>query len=78
MQVSRLITYRFDPNVGNPDRVFRILSGVALAALPWIGLVSLPGWAAIAMTIFGIAWLLTGVLGRCGMYYLFGMSTRRD
>ena len=76
MQLPQLITYRFAPNVGPFDRVFRLLSGAALAALSWIGIISPPLWLAIALTVFGVAWFMTGALSRCGMYYLLGFSTR--
>lgn len=77
MQISKLLTYSFAPNVGPADRVFRVLSGAALAVLPWIGLVVVPQVWAIVITVCGLAWLMTGVLGRCGMYYLLGLSTRK-
>lgn len=78
MRLSRLVTYSFDANVGPFDRVFRILSGLALAVFPWVGVLAMPGWLAIALTGFGVAWFLTGVVSRCGLYYLFGLSTRRS
>ena len=77
MQISRLFTYSFDPNVGPIDRVFRIISGLALAMAPWIGVFSFPTWAAIALTIFGAAWFMTGAVSRCGMYYLLGLTTKK-
>ena len=77
MKLSKLLTYSFNQNVGQPDRVFRILSGLALAALPWVGVLSLPSWGSVVMTVFGIAWFMTGVVSRCGMYYLLGYSTRK-
>ena len=76
MKLSKLFTYSFDPNVGPVDRVFRIVSGAVLAILPWIGAVAMPQTLAIVLTVFGAAWLMTGVVSRCGMYYLLGLSTR--
>lgn len=76
MKISRLVTYSFDPNVGPIDRVFRLISGLLLAALPWSGLVVMPGWLSIVLTVFGAAWFMTGAVSRCGMYYLLGLSTR--
>ena len=57
-------------NVGNIDRVLRIVVGIALLAtialiegpLQWIGLV-------------GLVPLLTGLVGTCPLYRLFGIST---
>ncbi len=77
MKISKLFTYSFDPNVGPIDRVFRIISGAALAVLPWIGVIAVPQVAAIVMTVFGIAWFTTGAVSRCGMYYMLGLSSKK-
>ena len=77
MQLSKLITYSFSPNVGTGDRIFRVISGAALAAGPWIFDLQ-PQALAIGLSIFGVAWFMTGVVSRCGLYYLFGASTRGD
>lgn len=77
MQVSRLFTYSFDPNVGPFDRVFRIVSGLALAVFPFVTSIAVPMWLTVALTIFGLAWFMTGAVSRCGMYYLLGLSTRK-
>ena len=62
MQLSQLITYRFAPNVGAFDRVFRLLSGATLAALPWIGVISIPTWLGVALLlVFAILLILFGV-----------------
>lgn len=78
MEISKLITYTFSPNVGTLDRAFRIFSGLALAALPWIGIVAWPQVLSVVATVFGFAWFMTGVLSRCGLYYLLGLSSRRS
>lgn len=73
MTLKRLFTYSFDPNVGALDRFARITSGLALIAVP--SLIGAPGWGVILLGAAGLAWAATGVLSRCGVYYLFGVST---
>lgn len=55
-------------NVGGIDRILRIALGVVLIALAVIG--SIGAWGFI-----GVVPLLTGVLGWCPPYALFGWST---
>ena len=73
MQIARLVTYTFDANVGSKDRIFRIASGAALGVAPW--LFNLPFVVQVAATVAGAAWLMTGVVSRCGLYYLLGHTT---
>ncbi len=72
-KLSPLFTYSFSPNVGRWDRVFRVTSGVALAATGWVA--GLGPLASVVLTACGLAWALTGVVSRCGVYYLLGYST---
>jgi hypothetical protein len=57
-------------NVGTPDRIARVLLGIALLSMlvlvqgPW-------KWAGLA----GIVPLLTAAFGYCPLYSLFGLST---
>lgn len=76
MKLSRLVTYSFAPNVGPKDRIFRLTSGLLIAILPWVAF-SLPTGTALIITIFGILWLMTGVISRCSIYYMFGLSTAK-
>lgn len=55
-------------NVGTPDRIARIVAGVALIALAATGTVGLWGYV-------GVVPLLTGLFKFCPAYALFGMST---
>lgn len=55
-------------NVGGIDRILRIAVGIALIALAITG--SVGAWGYI-----GVVPLLTGVLGWCPPYALFGWST---
>lgn len=73
MDVKKLVTLRFDKNVGASDRIFRLLSGAGLAGAAWY--FALPGWAAVPMSVFGLMWFATGVLSKCSIYYALGYST---
>lgn len=76
MQMSRLLTYTFDKNVGSIDRVLRILSGLALVAAG--ALLGMPSPWNIVLMAAGGAWAFTGLVSRCSIYYLFGHSSRRS
>lgn len=73
MDPKKLLTLTFAKNVGTPDRVFRLFSGLALVAAG--ALAPLRGWAAVALAVLGAMWTMTGVLSRCSIYYLIGYST---
>lgn len=75
MNAKEFFTYSFAPNVGSLDRLFRIVSGLLIALSPWL-LFSAPVVPSTVLTVFGIAWMMTGILSRCGMYYLLGKSSR--
>jgi hypothetical protein len=55
-------------NVGTIDRVLRILVGVLLIGLAVAGVIGAWGY-------IGIVPLITGLLSRCPIYSLFGMSS---
>lgn len=61
-------------NEGAWDRVIRILLAVALGYVAWVT------WPAtismVSLVIGGIA-LVTGLVGWCAAYALFGVSTKR-
>jgi hypothetical protein len=57
-----------DLNVGNLDRLLRIVVGVALMGLAASGSVGALGW------VGGLP-LLTGLSARCPLYALFGLRT---
>jgi len=50
------------------DRAIRVVVGLALLSLVWIGPQSPWGWV-------GLVPLITGLAGRCPLYRLFGIST---
>lgn len=58
----------FKTNVGNIDRILRIVVGLVLIALVFVGPQTPWGW-------LGIIPLATGVLRTCPAYSLLGIST---
>ena len=55
-------------NEGGADRIIRIIVGLVLISLVFIGPQSLWGW-------IGLVPLITGVIGWCPAYLPFGIST---
>ncbi|MEO5377268.1 MAG: DUF2892 domain-containing protein [Magnetococcus sp. DMHC-6] len=55
-------------NVGGLDRIFRVVVGIVLIALVFIGPKTPFGW-------IGVIPLLTGIFKFCPFYPLFGLNT---
>ena len=55
-------------NEGNVDRIFRVVVGLGLLSLVFIGPQTMWGWV-------GIVPLLTGAIGFCPLYKVFGFNT---
>ncbi len=55
-------------NEGGADRIIRIIVGLVLISLVFIGPQSLWGW-------IGLVPLITGVIGWCPAYLPFGINT---
>lgn len=55
-------------NVGNLDRILRIVAGLLLIALAAMGTIGVWGW-------IGIVPLATGLVGSCPAYSLLGIKT---
>lgn len=55
-------------NVGNVDKVIRILLGLVLIALVFVGPQTPWGW-------IGIVPLATGLIGFCPLYSILGINT---
>lgn len=60
----------FKPNVGSADRVFRVVLGIILIALVFVGPRSPLGW-------IGLVPLFTGLFGTCPLYSLIGLRGGR-
>ncbi len=59
-----------EKNMGWVDRIVRIGAGLGLLALVFVGPQTPLGW-------IGLILLLTGVVSRCPLYSLLGISTCR-
>ena len=55
-------------NEGTIDRALRLIAGLALVALAATGTIGVWGW-------MGVLLLVTGAVGFCPGYAIFGMST---
>jgi hypothetical protein len=55
-------------NVGNTDRAFRIILGIGLISLAFVGPQTVWGWV-------GVIPLLTAFVGSCPLYSLLGVNT---
>ncbi|MBT8453310.1 MAG: DUF2892 domain-containing protein [Deltaproteobacteria bacterium] len=58
----------FPRNEHAVDRVIRVVLGLGLLSLVWIGPQTAWGWV-------GLVPLVTGLAGRCPLYRIFGIST---
>jgi len=58
----------FKTNVGSLDRVLRIVVGIILIALVFVGPKTAWGW-------IGVVPLVTGLFSTCPVYSLFGIKT---
>ncbi|MBT9282698.1 MAG: DUF2892 domain-containing protein [Hydrogenibacillus schlegelii] len=58
-------------NMGPVDRVIRVIIGIVLLFLVFVGPKTPWGW-------IGLVPLLTGLIGFCPLYAIFGISTRKS
>ena len=65
--------YIMKRNMGNFDRVFRIVVAAVIAVLYFTHIIT--GTWAIVLLIAGAIFLLTGVVSVCPLYSVFGMNT---
>lgn len=63
----------FKTNEGTVDRALRVIVGIVLLALWFMGTVAGTwGWVALAV---GVIALVTGAVGTCPLYSVLGLST---
>ena len=58
-------------NEANWDRIGRVV----LALVLFVAGFSIGGFGGVLAIVFGVVFLVTGVIGFCPLYRLFGMST---
>ena len=61
-------------NVGNVDRIVRLVLAIILAALYFTGAVS--GTLGIVFLVLAVVFALTAAVSICPIYLLVGLSTR--
>jgi uncharacterized membrane protein YkgB len=61
-------------NMGNIDRVVRMIAVLAIVGAYLAGLLS--GILAIVLGIMAVAFFITSLIGTCPIYLPFGLSTR--
>ncbi len=61
----------FQKNVGTIDRVLRIVIGIALIALAYLGKIGVWGY-------IGVIPLATGLMSNCMLYSLLGINTNKE
>ena len=70
-------------NEGVWDRVIRILAGIAFGYAAWMAwpgtasLMSRPGAVSLVSLVIGAVAFVTGIVGWCPVYALFGASTKK-
>lgn len=63
-------------NMAGWDRIARIVLSVVLL---YLGLaIVVTGSLGLILEILGVVFLLTGIVGWCPIYALFGLKTKRD
>lgn len=62
-------------NMGNADRVIRIIIALLIAYLYYVGILS--GTAAIILEILAIILIVTSFVSVCPLYLPFGISTKK-
>jgi hypothetical protein len=65
---------RIQANESTPDRIIRVVLGIALVALVLSGLVAGP--IAILAGVVGAIAIVTGIVGFCPLYAILRLSTK--
>ena len=63
------------PNMGNADKIIRILLAAVFAVLYFTNVIT--GTVGIVLLVFGAVFVLTSAISFCPLYAPFGISTRK-
>ncbi len=63
------------PNMGNADKVLRILAAIIITILYFTNVIS--GTLAIVLLVLAGIFILTSFISFCPLYLPFGLSTRK-
>lgn len=63
------------PNMGNTDRLLRIVAAIVIAVLYFTGV--LQGMLGIVLLVLAGVFVLTSFVSFCPLYTLFGIRTRK-
>lgn len=62
-------------NMSSADRIIRVIIAVIFAALYFTGTVT--GTIGLVLTVAGVIFLLTSIVGFCPLYTIFGIHTKK-
>ena len=62
-------------NVGNWDRIARVILGLLMLSLGWFGVIT-GGWGEV-LKYLGFVPLISGAVGFCPIYWVLKFSTKR-
>jgi hypothetical protein len=62
-------------NMGNTDRVIRIIAAFAIGYLYYVDLIS--GTTATILGVLAVVFIITSMISFCPLYLPFGLSTRK-
>lgn len=60
-------------NMGNTDRIIRVILALVLAALYFTGTIT--GTLGIVLVVLGVVFVLTSLVSFCPLYTLVGLNT---
>ncbi len=65
---------KFETNMGNTDRIVRVVLALVFAGLYFTNMV--PGLLGIILLVLGVVFLLTSFISFCPLYLPFKISTK--
>lgn len=76
LKVKNKKTNIMKANMGNTDRIIRIIAGLAIGALYFFGVIS--GVVATVLGVLAVVFVLTGMISFCPLYAPFKLSTKKS